>query len=422
MRTIILVTYTISPYKGSESSVSWNYVCNMQVNHKLFVIYCNGKEDIEQYISEKEMPNVTFIHMATPTLTYSRSWLSAMQTVGRTLFNINAIHQIEYAKWHYKVFETARQIISQEHVDIVHYLNPIGFREPGYCWKIKDVPYVWGPLQGVENRPIPLFKAFSLKERIYALVRRVLHNGAFILRPRVRQAMHRADYLFAATPNTVRMIKKFYGRKSFYLPENGILQMNRTQPIERQKEEILQIVWIGALCPRKALIILLDTLSHTRSRQWHLDVIGDGNLFKQLKEKSEQLGIDCHITWHGSIPRTEVLQLMKTAHLHVISSLGEGNPTVLWEAMSWAVPTMTLDHCGMVGVVCEKCGIKIPIHSYKQVVTDMAEHIDHLIEQPEIIGQLSQGVIECSEKFMWSNRIKIFNEVYERICNKYSIH
>ena len=52
MRTIILVTYTISPYKGSESSVSWNYVCNMQVNHKLFVIYCNGKEDIEQYISE----------------------------------------------------------------------------------------------------------------------------------------------------------------------------------------------------------------------------------------------------------------------------------------------------------------------------------------------------------------------------------
>ena len=189
MRTIILVTYTISPYKGSESSVSWNYVCNMQVNHKLFVIYCNGKEDIEQYISEKEMPNVTFIHMATPTLTYSRSWLSAMQTVGRTLFNINAIHQIEYAKWHYKVFETARQIISQEHVDIVHYLNPIGFREPGYCWKIKDVPYVWVPLQGVENRPIPLFKAFSLKERIYALVRRVLHNGAFILRPRVRQAM-----------------------------------------------------------------------------------------------------------------------------------------------------------------------------------------------------------------------------------------
>lgn len=147
-----------------------------------------------------------------------------------------------------------------------------------------------------------------------------------------------------------------------------------------------------------------------------------GNLFQQLKEKSEQLGIDCHITWHGSIPRTEVLQLMKTAHLHVISSLGEATTTVLWEAMSWAVPTMTLDHCGMAGVVCEKCGIKIPIHSYKQVVTDMAEHIDYLIEQPEIIGQLSQGVIECSEKFMWSNRIKIFNEVYERICNKYSIH
>lgn len=147
-----------------------------------------------------------------------------------------------------------------------------------------------------------------------------------------------------------------------------------------------------------------------------------GNLFKQLKRKSELLGIDGHITWHGNIPRTEVLQLMKTAHLHVISSLGEAATTVLWEAMSWAVPTMTLDHCGMAGVVCEKCGIKIPIYSYKQVVADMAIHIDHLIEQPNIIGQLSRGVIECSEKFMWSNRTKIFNDVYEEICNKYSIH
>lgn len=29
MRTIIIITYDISPYRGSEASVSWNYVSNM---------------------------------------------------------------------------------------------------------------------------------------------------------------------------------------------------------------------------------------------------------------------------------------------------------------------------------------------------------------------------------------------------------
>lgn len=29
MRTILLITYDISPYKGSEASVSWNYVSKM---------------------------------------------------------------------------------------------------------------------------------------------------------------------------------------------------------------------------------------------------------------------------------------------------------------------------------------------------------------------------------------------------------
>ena len=112
---------------------------------------------------------------------------------------------------------------------------------------------------------------------------------------------------------------------------------------------------------------------------------------------------------------------MKSSHLHVISSLGEATTTVLFEAMSYGVPTMTLDHCGMAGVVCEECGIKIPIHSYEQVVSDIAKNIDYLIENPEKIQQLSQGVLECSKKHMWENRVKIFNEVYEKTVLKYKV-
>ena len=110
---------------------------------------------------------------------------------------------------------------------------------------------------------------------------------------------------------------------------------------------------------------------------------------------------------------------MKDAHLHIISSLGEATTTVLFEAMSFAIPTMSLDHCGMSGVVCDKCGIKIPIKSYNQVISDMAANIEWIIDNPSIITELSKGVIECSKKFMWVNRIQLFNDTYDRLIQKY---
>ena len=86
--------------------------------------------------------------------------------------------------------------------------------------------------------------------------------------------------------------------------------------------------------------------------------------------------------------------------------------------MSWAVPTMTLDHCGMSSVVCNKCGIKIPIISYSQVIMDMANNIKRIIDYPNIINKLSEGVIHCSENYMWTKRIEIFNSTYKKIANK----
>ena len=57
MMTIAIITYDISPYRGSEASVSWNYVCNMRFYHKLIVLYGRGKEEIEKYLQANELEN-----------------------------------------------------------------------------------------------------------------------------------------------------------------------------------------------------------------------------------------------------------------------------------------------------------------------------------------------------------------------------
>lgn len=406
MRTIILVTYDISPYRGSEASVSWNYVSNMGEYHKVIVLYGRGKEEIEKYLESHQIPNARFINIPYVSLQGSGLLLDIK-------YNLN------YRRWHYQTYLKAKELVNNEHVDIIHYLNPIGFKEPGYCWKIKEVPYVWGPIQGVENRPLALFPALSSKGKINALVRRIVHNGMLWCLPRVRKALKRADAVFAATPNTVKQLKCIHHKDAIYLPENGILKMERTESITMN--DTLNLIWVGSIDERKALGILISALGKVKKSNWHLNVLGEGPLRGKCESLADELGISERITFLGKVDRAQVQLVFAQSHVHVISSLGEGNPTVLWEAFSKAIPTLTLDHCGMAGVVSSECGIKIPIRSYQQVLNDMAFAIDDLMEHPEKITRLSQGTIECAKKFMWKNRIALYDKIYDEISMKYQM-
>lgn len=404
MYSLALITYDISPYRGSEASVSWNYVWNMRLTNKLIVIYGNGKDEIERFIVENgSVENVEFINNPVETVT------------GKGIM-MDIKYNLAYRRWHLKTYEMVNKMVDEGRVDLIHYLNPIGFKEPGFLWKITKVPYVWGPIQGVENRPFELYHALSVKGKCNALVRRIVHNGLFILMPRLKKALDRVDVVFAATPNTVKNLKRWYHKDSIYLPENGIMKMERTTPV-MYDGGVLRLIWIGGICERKALVILLDALAKVGGHNWHLDVLGDGDQKEKLQKKFSHL--NNHITWHGMVDRASVQEVLFQSHLHVISSLGEGNPTILWEAFGKAIPTLTLDHCGMAGVVCEKCGIKIPIHSYNQVVEDIVDRINGVLHNPKIIEQLSVGTIECAKKFMWSNRIDLYNETYEKLIKSY---
>lgn len=362
MRTILLLVYDISPYRGSEASVAWNYVINMMHTNQLIVIYGKGKDEIKNYLKTNIMSNVSFYNVAH----FDDSGAGLLGTI-KWIFNER--------KWHKKAFELAKSIIEKEQIDIIHFKSPIGFREPGYLWKL-NIPYIWGPIAGVHNRPFVLYKALSLNGKLDALMRRIVHNGMLRFMPRVKKAIKKADYIFAATPVTYKQLKTIHHRNTHYLPEHGILSMESNTPVIYNSINI-NLIWLGTLCERKALVILLDALAKIKDLPFCLHVVGQGGLFQKLKTYSEQRGLLGKVVWHGQVDRRQAQEIFNRAHLHVLTSLGETTSTVVFEAMSKGIPTMTLDHCGMSGVVCEKCGIKIPIKSYNQVVGDMARHIQY---------------------------------------------
>lgn len=419
MKDILVLAYAISPSKGSEYAVAWNYVTAMSRYHRLTVLYGTSGEhmgdtvEMERYIREHPVPNVTFVAVA-PSRTAER--LNALNKRGIFVYSF----YLAYRQWHKSVYRAARELVRKKHFDLIHYVGPIGYREPGYLWKL-DLPYVWGPIGGTRNPSFRLLGAVSTFPGLCKLLFRTVANVLQLhFGRRIRLALRRTDVLLTATTENRDNIRRVHRIDSIWLPENGVAGAVVPPDANKFTADTLHFIWIGRIDNNKALIVLLDALQLVDTDSpVVVHVVGDGPLRPRMERYAGRRGVGHLIRWHGKVSRTEVFELLRRSHLHIISSLSEGNPTTIWEAMSCGVPTMSLDHCGIHDVICDRCGIRIPIRSYAQVVRDMGAQMQRLIRNPHLLKTLSEGVLECIPAFRWENRIELLNELYDKAIENY---
>lgn len=414
MKNVLVLAYAVSPIRGSEFSVGWNYIKSMSQEHRLTVVYgasgdhLGDDTDLHNFLKENTIKNVKFLFVKANSLMNIANYLNKFGIFEYSFY-------FAYNLWHRKVYSVVSKIVENEKFDIIHFLNLTGYREPGYLWKI-DIPYIWGPMGGIPNRPKQLFSSLSVKNRFLFTIRNWVNTIQFNYNPRLQKALNATDLLLTGNSETKKLIEKKYKISSIYLPENGIANYNelvKKRTIQLTRGDLCNIFWIGRIDANKSLTFLIEALSNIEGRNWHLHVLGDGPLKSVMQQLAMEKHIANKISWHGHIPRSEVFSLLQSLHLHVITSLGELTTTVLFEAMSNGIPTITLNHCGMKDVICEKCGIKIDIDSVQQVIDDLSFAISDLVEHPEKINQLSIGVNDCAMSFTWERRRQLFNGYYD---------
>lgn len=135
----------------------------------------------------------------------------------------------------------------------------------------------------------------------------------------------------------------------------------------------------------------------------------------------EKNGISDIVNWHGKVIRSEVFNHLNNAHMMVLPSLHDANTTAVWESLSMAVPVLTLDHCGMHDVITPEFGIKIPIHSYNQVVCDIAKELTDLVKTPEKVKEMAESVVNNRGKYTWETRKEFFENMYDTAIEQYKI-
>jgi glycosyltransferase involved in cell wall biosynthesis len=94
------------------------------------------------------------------------------------------------------------------------------------------------------------------------------------------------------------------------------------------------LVNVGALVAHKGQRYLIDAMPHVLRAvpDAHLVIFGEGELRRPLERQVKELGLEKHVMLPGF--RADVLQLMKSADLFVMSSITEGLGSTVLDAMA----------------------------------------------------------------------------------------
>jgi glycosyltransferase involved in cell wall biosynthesis len=412
---ILISAYACNPVRGSEEGVGWGWIRTISKYYEVTVITAEfHRRDIEAAVSLEpdSLGNIHFHYVPHKIWHYSvksKVWLFIEGSVLKPVMNY------AYRLWQRDAYGLAKELHKEHNFDLVHQLTYVGFRFPGYLWKL-DIPFVWGPIGGIENTPWRFLPAMGIYGGIYYAGRNIINSlhRRFLRGPKM--AFKKASgNIISATEGIRKEILRWYGEDSEVICEIGPPSNISADYSRRAAGDILRLSWSGLHLPGKALPLLLAALVQIPDNiQWALDIIGQGPCTRKWQKLAKRLGIAEHCNWHGWVARDESICLIHQSHIFVITSLKDLTSTVLLESLSQGVPVICPDHCGFSNVVTEDCGIKVPIIKPDQLVTDLAQAILTLAKDEAERQRLAKGALKRIEDFTWDKKAEKINAIYMR--------
>ncbi|HMO26459.1 MAG TPA: glycosyltransferase family 4 protein, partial [Tepidisphaeraceae bacterium] len=409
---VLIVAYRCSPYQGSEAGVGWGWAVMMaRAGHEVTVLVGDvDRDDVARFLQTADpvVQRMRFVFVRRRRM----EWLERV---------FHPAYLWTYGWGLEDAYRVAKRLHAKQGFDLVHQCTYVGFRVPGHLWKL-GVPFVWGPIGGLENTPWRFLREMGWYGATYYTCYNTINTLQKWLLPGPKRAMRiagRAGGLIAATEGIRREIRRWYGQESRVVCEIGPPGEVATSITEREPGDPLRIAWSGLHLPGKALPLLLRGLAGLGQRlPWQLTVLGTGPLTTKWQRLARGLGIADRIEWTGKLPRDEAVRKVHEAHVFAITSLKDLTSTVLLEALSQGVPVVCPDHCGFSNVVTPECGIKVRMEHPRQLERDIAEAIAELGEDEARRRRLAWGALERIGGFAWEEKAREVEAVYREVLKE----
>lgn len=407
---ILVNAYAVSPSWGSEPGMGWNWVSNLARYCNLYVITeGEWRDEIEEAV--RSHPNKENLHFY---------YLPVSDKVRKMCWNQGDWRfYYHYKQWQKRALEKALEITKEVHIDIIHHLNMICFREPGLLWKIDGIKYVWGPVGGMETMPIAYLKGVGLKTALFNRLKNIINTLQYRYQPRVHKAMRHSDAVVAATRGCQKKIIECYHRNISLLNETGCYIVDKSNNIVKQTD-IFSILWVGKYDFRKQLGLAIRAIGEMKSLKVCLKIAGEGDQVP-YKALASELGVLEKIEFLGKVNHEEMNALMQEADVFLFTSIMDATSTVVMEAIQNHLPIVCFDTCGYGTVVNDNIGIKIPLSNPEQSVKDFGRALQTLYNDRELLSRLSDGCKERVKEFEWSYKAKRMVDIYNSVLSNGSI-
>lgn len=167
-------------------------------------------------------------------------------------------------------------------------------------------------------------------------------------------------------------------------------------PFEAPRRRDDRIVAVGRLVEKKGFQDLVDACAILVERGVPVTcrIIGTGALAGALRERVDALGLQGVVDVAGALPRSELIQEMRTAAALVAPSVigadndRDGIPTVLIEAMALGTPCVSTDVAGIPEVLRDgDTGLLVPPHDPRA----LAAAVGRPLRDADLRVRLAQG-------------------------------
>jgi hypothetical protein len=406
---VIVSAYACDPDAGSEPGMGWHWIRNLARHHDLWVLTEENRfaPALERGIRQHQDLEGKVQIVPVRRQRYGERVLSQM-------------YYLSYRQWQRDAFRKAEALHREIGFDLAHQLNMIGYREPGFLWKL-EIPFLWGPIGGHAQMLWPFVKEQDGPGRLHYGVRNVLNALQMRSSPRVRRAVRRASVLLAATPEDQAALSAIHHRPSLLVPEVGTNPRSDAPSVTRTSPRApgpLRLAWCGLCIPRKALPLGLHGLRGALDRgvDARLDVVGDGPCREQWTRLSKELSLGGHCEWHGAQPHDRALALIESADALLFTSVQDATATVVVEALQSGVPVICHDAFGFGGVVDASCGLKVPMRNPDASKEGFAEAIVRLAKSPALVETLSSGALDRARSMAWPIKAAEVAALYRSIA------
>lgn len=412
MLSILINAYACSPHMGSEPGMAWNWCVNLAKHCELHII------------TEGEFQNK--IDAVLPSLPQGKNmhfyYNPVTEEIRKMCWNQGDWRFYKYYKeWQWKTYLIAKDICKQTHIDILHQLNMIGFREPGYLWKIPNIPFIWGPVDAKESFPIAYLEGASLKTKMFIQLKNAITKWQLRYAKRVHLTAKRASYVVSASSNSQYAFKKYFNIDSPLLNETGCY-IQEHQIIDKSSKDSFDILWVGKLDFRKQLGLAIRSIAATQNPHIKLHIVGGGDK-TSYQDLVRKLGIENRCIWYGAISHENVQRIMQNSDVFFFTSVAEGTPHVVLEAIGNNLPVICFNTCGQGDSIDERVGRKIELSNPNISINEFAQLLNKLDNNRNLLKEMSENCKARQQELSWDSKalqmVELYKEALQNERTKY---